>query len=86
MRLAKSLEDLVDSPNPQNVLKFRLVCEYEDSGDTVSRYKFKIQHHKNLKSFEMKISTLKRLINPRRTLLKLKNMKKFKEAVFFQIP
>ncbi|KAI5749559.1 hypothetical protein M8J76_008291 [Diaphorina citri] len=38
VRLAKSLEDLVDSPNPQNVLKFRLVCEYEDSGDTVSSY------------------------------------------------
>jgi hypothetical protein len=34
--LAQSLEDLVDSENPQNVLKFRLVCDYSDGEDTVS--------------------------------------------------
>jgi hypothetical protein len=34
--LAQSLEDLVDSESPQNVLKFRLVCDYSDGEDTVS--------------------------------------------------
>jgi hypothetical protein len=34
--LARSLEELVDSDNPQNVLKFRLVCDYSDHEDTVS--------------------------------------------------
>jgi hypothetical protein len=34
--LAQSLEDLVDSESPQNVLKFRLVCDYSDGDDTVS--------------------------------------------------
>lgn len=34
--LAKSLENLVDGENPQNVLKFRLVCDFEDGEDTVS--------------------------------------------------
>jgi hypothetical protein len=34
--LAKSLEDLVDTESPQNVLKFRLVCDYNDGEDTVS--------------------------------------------------
>jgi hypothetical protein len=33
--LAESLEDLVDSESPQNVLKFRLVCDYSDGEDTV---------------------------------------------------
>lgn len=33
--LAKPLEDLVDSDSPQNVLKFRLVCDYKDDEDTV---------------------------------------------------
>jgi hypothetical protein len=33
--LAQSLEDLVDSESPQNVLKFRLVCDYSDGEDTV---------------------------------------------------
>ncbi|XP_068082261.1 cadherin-89D [Anabrus simplex] len=36
--LAKSLEDLVDSENPHNVLKFRLVCDYDDGEDTISSY------------------------------------------------
>lgn len=63
VRLAKTLEDLVDSPNPQNVLKFRLVCEFEDSGDVVRAsylimikfgtvsfelYKFKVRSHYSL--------------------------------------
>jgi hypothetical protein len=34
--LAQSLEELVDSDSPQNVLKFRLVCDYSDGEDTVS--------------------------------------------------
>jgi hypothetical protein len=34
--LAQSLEDLVDSESPQNVLKFRLVCDYNDGEDKVS--------------------------------------------------
>ncbi|XP_069700620.1 cadherin-89D [Periplaneta americana] len=36
--LAQSLEDLVDSDSPQNVLKFRLVCDYNDGEDTISSY------------------------------------------------
>ncbi|CAH0381923.1 unnamed protein product [Bemisia tabaci] len=38
IRLVKSLEDLVDSATPQNVLKFRMVCEYDDGSDTISSY------------------------------------------------
>jgi len=34
--IAQSLEDLVDSDSPQNILKFRLVCDYSDGEDTVS--------------------------------------------------
>ena len=34
--LARSLEDLVDSPNPQNVLKFKVVCDYDYEEDVVS--------------------------------------------------
>lgn len=34
--MAQSLENLVDNPVPQNVLKFRLVCDYQDGEDTVS--------------------------------------------------
>lgn len=36
--LAQSLEDLVDSESPQNVLKFRLVCDYSDGEDTVIQH------------------------------------------------
>lgn len=36
--LAQSLEDLVDSESPQNVLKFRLVCDYSDGEDTVMQH------------------------------------------------
>ncbi|XP_021940674.1 cadherin-89D isoform X3 [Zootermopsis nevadensis] len=36
--LAQSLEELVDSESPQNVLKFRLVCDYSDGEDTISSY------------------------------------------------
>ncbi|GLH03452.1 Cadherin-89D [Gryllus bimaculatus] len=37
--LARPLEALVDSENPQNVLKFRLVCDYNDDEDTqISSY------------------------------------------------
>nr|CAD7198727.1 unnamed protein product [Timema douglasi] len=38
VRLAQSLENLVDSDNPQNVLKFRLVCDYDDGEDMISSY------------------------------------------------
>ncbi|XP_075211152.1 cadherin 89D [Lycorma delicatula] len=38
IKLAKSLEDLVDRPSPQNVLKFRLVCDYIDGDDTITSY------------------------------------------------
>ncbi|XP_046673716.1 cadherin-89D isoform X2 [Homalodisca vitripennis] len=38
VRLAQSLEDLVDSPNPRNVLKLRLVCDYDDGDDTIMSY------------------------------------------------
>ncbi|XP_031334592.1 cadherin-89D isoform X1 [Photinus pyralis] len=34
--LARSLDDLVDTDSPQNVLKFKLVCDYEDGEDTIS--------------------------------------------------
>lgn len=34
--LAKSLEDLVDTENPRNVLKFKISCDYDDGEDTVS--------------------------------------------------
>lgn len=34
--LSRTLEDLVDSDTPHNVLKFRLVCDYDDGDDTVS--------------------------------------------------
>lgn len=36
VRLAQSLEDLVDSATPRNVLKLRLVCDYDDGDDTVA--------------------------------------------------
>lgn len=36
--LAQSLENLVDSESPQNVLKFRLVCDYSDGEDTVMQH------------------------------------------------
>ncbi|XP_049863722.1 cadherin-89D isoform X2 [Schistocerca gregaria] len=36
--LARSLEDLVDGDSPQNVLKFRLVCDYQDGDDTISSF------------------------------------------------
>jgi len=36
--LAKSLEDLVDSKTPRNVLKFKLSCDYHDGEDTVSSF------------------------------------------------
>ncbi|RZF45904.1 hypothetical protein LSTR_LSTR008281, partial [Laodelphax striatellus] len=38
IRLAQSLEDLVDQQVPQNVLKFRLVCDYLDSEDVITSY------------------------------------------------
>ncbi|XP_014239374.1 cadherin-89D [Cimex lectularius] len=38
LRLAQSLENLVDNPVPQNVLKFRLVCDYQDGEDTINSY------------------------------------------------
>ncbi|XP_017781597.1 PREDICTED: cadherin-89D, partial [Nicrophorus vespilloides] len=34
--LARPLEDLVDTDNPQNVLKFRLMCDYDDDEDVIS--------------------------------------------------
>ncbi|KAK5650009.1 hypothetical protein RI129_001038 [Pyrocoelia pectoralis] len=34
--LARSLDDLVDTENPQNVLKFKLICDYQDGEDTIS--------------------------------------------------
>lgn len=34
--LYKSLEDLVDNENPQNVLKFRMVCDFNNGAETVS--------------------------------------------------
>ncbi|KAK4881949.1 hypothetical protein RN001_005268 [Aquatica leii] len=34
--LARSLDDLVDTHNPQNVLKFKLNCDYDDGEDTIS--------------------------------------------------
>ncbi|KAJ1529702.1 hypothetical protein ONE63_006456 [Megalurothrips usitatus] len=36
--LSRTLEDLVDSDSPHNVLKFRLVCDYDDGDDTISSY------------------------------------------------
>ncbi|XP_065157447.1 cadherin-89D isoform X2 [Atheta coriaria] len=36
LRLARSLEELVDTDNPQNVLKFRLACEFNDGEDVIS--------------------------------------------------
>ncbi|KAK3923914.1 Cadherin-89D [Frankliniella fusca] len=36
--LSRTLEDLVDSDTPHNVLKFRLVCDYDDGDDTISSY------------------------------------------------
>ncbi|KAL1115660.1 hypothetical protein AAG570_005950, partial [Ranatra chinensis] len=38
VRLARPLDDLVDNPRPQNVLKFRLVCYYNDEDDMISSY------------------------------------------------
>ncbi|XP_063243263.1 LOW QUALITY PROTEIN: cadherin-89D [Bacillus rossius redtenbacheri] len=38
VRLAQSLDGLVDSDTPQNVLKFRLVCDHLDGDDTISSY------------------------------------------------
>lgn len=38
VRLAKSLENLVDGASPQSVLKFRMVCDYDDGDDTVSTF------------------------------------------------
>ncbi|KAF6213709.1 hypothetical protein GE061_011431 [Apolygus lucorum] len=38
LRLAQSLENLVDNPIPQNVLKFRLVCDYQEGDDTINNY------------------------------------------------
>lgn len=34
--LARSLEELVDTDNPRNVLKFKLNCEQDDGEDVVS--------------------------------------------------
>lgn len=39
LRLARSLEELVDTDNPQNVLKFRLACEFNDGEDVVTSEK-----------------------------------------------
>ncbi|XP_054013021.1 cadherin-89D [Hylaeus anthracinus] len=33
--LAQSLEDLVDAEAPRNLLKFRVVCDYNDGGDSL---------------------------------------------------
>ncbi|OAD62651.1 Cadherin-89D [Eufriesea mexicana] len=33
--LAQSLEDLVDTEAPRNLLKFRVVCDYSDGGDSL---------------------------------------------------
>ncbi|XP_043600615.1 cadherin-89D isoform X2 [Bombus pyrosoma] len=33
--LAQSLEDLVDAEMPRNLLKFRVVCDYSDGGDSL---------------------------------------------------
>ncbi|XP_043259305.1 cadherin-89D [Colletes gigas] len=33
--LAQSLEDLVDAESPRNLLKFRVVCDYNDGGDSL---------------------------------------------------
>ncbi|XP_078053550.1 cadherin 89D [Augochlora pura] len=33
--LAQSLEDLVDTESPRNLLKFRVVCDYNDGGDSM---------------------------------------------------
>ncbi|XP_065213230.1 cadherin-89D isoform X2 [Planococcus citri] len=38
VRLSKPLDTLVDGPNPQSVLKFRMVCDYDDGDDTISSY------------------------------------------------
>ncbi|KAG7190894.1 hypothetical protein KM043_006955 [Ampulex compressa] len=35
LRLAQSLEDLVDTESPRNLLKFRVVCDYTDGGDSL---------------------------------------------------
>ncbi|CAH0559443.1 unnamed protein product [Brassicogethes aeneus] len=34
--LAKSLEDVVDTDNPRNVLKFKISCDYNDGEDTIT--------------------------------------------------
>ncbi|KAL3277703.1 hypothetical protein HHI36_013048, partial [Cryptolaemus montrouzieri] len=34
--LARSLEDMVDSANPRNVLKFKISCDYNDGEDTIT--------------------------------------------------
>ncbi|XP_044262289.1 cadherin-89D isoform X1 [Tribolium madens] len=34
--LARSLEDLVDSDNPRNVLKFKVSCDYDDGEDIIT--------------------------------------------------
>ncbi|CAH1400247.1 unnamed protein product [Nezara viridula] len=36
LRLSQSLENLVDNPVPQNVLKFRLACDSDEHDETVS--------------------------------------------------
>ncbi|XP_037975546.2 cadherin-89D isoform X2 [Plutella xylostella] len=36
--LAQSLEELVDSDNPQNVVKFRLGCDFDTGDDLISAY------------------------------------------------
>lgn len=35
LMLAQSLEDLVDTEVPRNLLKFRVVCDYSDGGDSL---------------------------------------------------
>lgn len=34
--LARSLEDVVDTDNPRNVLKFKISCDQDDGEDIVS--------------------------------------------------
>ncbi|KAF5278589.1 hypothetical protein FQA39_LY00631 [Lamprigera yunnana] len=36
--LKRSLDDLVDTQNPQNVLKFKLVCDYDHAEDMISSF------------------------------------------------
>lgn len=33
--LKESLEELVDNENPRNLMKFRMVCDFDDGGDTL---------------------------------------------------